>query len=129
MPPRAQSTPPVQILVGTRVSLSVRSRQPIEERARHLHTQTAMLTERLIALGFVERFPAISAGSPVVALVPPCEPHGLRSKLEQAGYAIAGGLGEMAESAVRIALLGELTEADLDGFVDAVARVLHDHRA
>jgi aspartate aminotransferase-like enzyme len=123
--PRAQWTPPVQVLAGTREALARRAGQDVEERARQLRARAAALTDRLVALGFTECFPAASSrGSPILALNPPSDPDRLRSELERAGYAIAGGLGQTAGTAVRVALLGELTDAHLDAFVQAVSRVI-----
>jgi len=119
-------TPPVTVLYALRRAMERVLRTGVEAFVEAHANRASLLYTRLPELGLrpLVREPRLRSNT-----VAAFEAGGLRAPeikrlLEDRGYIVATGMGELRDSVVRIGVMGDLTVEDVEGLIGAVKKVL-----
>jgi aspartate aminotransferase-like enzyme len=66
---------------------------------------------------------ATHASATVTALAPVLPPDTIRNEMKKRGYTLGGGYGQWKDTTFRIAHMGDMTIADVEAMLDALADV------
>lgn len=117
-------TPPISILYGLDVALERYHAVGTVSAFRRHARFAAQVRDALTRLGFTLVSHPGAHSPTVVAAYPPTgvEPKGLlRALREKHGVVLAGGQGELSGKIVRFGTMGEITEAEILGAIEAIA--------
>src|SRR5262245_29351317 len=123
-------TPAVQVLHAMQQALVELEKEGVEARIARYAENARVLRTGMAALGFEILVPAAARSSILTTfrLLPGVTYEALHDAMKRRGYVIYAGQGDIRRYAFRVANMGTLTPADMQGVVRAFADVLGELR-
>lgn len=119
-------TPPVQLCYALEEALDELLEEGVANRIQRYRKAAALLRRGLAALGLKPVLPTELQSNTITTYHLPAglSYQVLHDRLKEQGYVIYAGQGQLEAKVFRVANMGALTQANLEGFVAAVKQVL-----
>lgn len=119
-------TPAVQVYYAFDEALDELLEEGVEQRIRRYRKAAAFIRQRLSALGLKPMLPPEFQSNSITSyhLPPGVTYRALHDRLKEEGYVIYAGQGQLESKVFRIANMGALSQADLEGFLASFQRAV-----
>lgn len=119
-------TPAVQLYYAFDEALNELLEEGVDNRIKRYRRAAALIRQRLSTLGLNPMLPSEFQSNTITSyyLPPGLTYRMLHDRLKEQGYVIYAGQGQLESKIFRVANMGALSQADLEGFLAAFQRVL-----
>jgi 2-aminoethylphosphonate-pyruvate transaminase len=124
-------TPAVQLCYALREALDALLAEGVANRCARYRRAAARIRQRLAELGVKALLPSEVQSNSLTAfhLPPGLSYAALHGRLKERGYVIYAGQGQLESGIFRIANMGQLSDRDINGFLEAFAQCLEPSAA
>jgi 2-aminoethylphosphonate-pyruvate transaminase len=119
-------TPAIQVYAAFNEALSELLEEGVENRIQRYASSATFIREQLAALGVKALLPAERQSNSLTAFnLPEGRTYQeLHDRLKDRGYVIYAGQGPLSDKIFRVANMGNLTQADFEGFISAFKEIV-----